>query len=206
MPFASDEIQATKRQILLALAAWMLAVALAAYIGVIKMLYLPLIALFVVFGIIVPFCLYLISPRIRATITSVGLFPLTAMHVWRIPAAIVFFWYGEAGNLPPIFWILAGVGDLIAGCLASLIFFRQPTRQLYRYIHVFGFIDFVIAVSTGLTFTLRQDPRMAAIAELPLALIPLFGVGISGASHLIAFDILRKTSADGLLFKQPCSA
>lgn len=194
MPFASNEIQATKRKIVLALTGWMVAVALAAYLGLIKLLYLPLIALLVTLGIVVPFCLYPSSPRINATITAVGLFPLTAMHVWRIPAAMVFFWYGAAGNLPPVFWILAGVGDLIAGCLASLIFFKQPTRQLYRYIHIFGFIDFVIAVGTGLTFTLRQDPRMAGIAELPLALIPLFGVGVSGASHLIAFDILRKTS------------
>jgi hypothetical protein len=37
-----------------------------------------------------------------------------------------------------------------------------------------------------------MDERMAAITTLPLALIPLFGVGISGATHLIAFDMLRK--------------
>jgi hypothetical protein len=33
---------------------------------------------------------------------------------------------------------------------------------------------------------------MAPIAILPLALIPLFGVGISGATHLMAFDMLRR--------------
>jgi hypothetical protein len=48
------------------------------------------------------------------------------------------------------------------------------------------------AEGTGLTFTLLLDFRMAPIATLPLALIPLFGVGISGASHLMAFDMLRR--------------
>jgi hypothetical protein len=58
--------------------------------------------------------------------------------------------------------------------------------------HRFGFADFVVAVGTGLAFTLLLDPRMAPITALPLALIPLFGVGISGATHIIAFDMLRR--------------
>jgi hypothetical protein len=65
-------------------------------------------------------------------------------------------------------------------------------RFRYRSFHRFGFADFVVAVGTGLTFTLLQDPLMALITTLPFALIPLFGVGISGASHLMAFDMLRR--------------
>jgi hypothetical protein len=34
---------------------------------------------------------------------------------------------------------------------------------------------------------------MASIAQWPMALIPLFGVGLSGTVHLIAFDLLRKS-------------
>ncbi len=33
---------------------------------------------------------------------------------------------------------------------------------------------------------------MDAICSLPLALIPLYGVGALGASHLMAFDLLRR--------------
>lgn len=39
---------------------------------------------------------------------------------------------------------------------------------------------------------LLNDPRMAGIQTLPMALIPLYGVGISGASHIMAFDLLRR--------------
>jgi hypothetical protein len=35
---------------------------------------------------------------------------------------------------------------------------------------------------------------MSAIQTLPMALIPLYGVGISGASHIMAFDLLRRRS------------
>jgi hypothetical protein len=33
---------------------------------------------------------------------------------------------------------------------------------------------------------------MAGIQTLPMALIPLYGVGISGANHIMAFDLLRR--------------
>lgn len=49
-----------------------------------------------------------------------------------------------------------------------------------------------LSLGAGLTYTLLQDPRMAPIAQWPMALIPLFGVGLSGTAHLIAFDLLRK--------------
>ena len=70
--------------------------------------------------------------------------------------------------------------------------FKPESLERYWVFHSFGFLDFVVAVGTGLTYTLLQDARMAPVAVLPLALIPLFGVGISGATDLIAFDRLRR--------------
>jgi hypothetical protein len=59
-----------------------------------------------------------------------------------------------------------------------------------------GFLDFIVAVGTGLAATLRRDPRMGTIATFPFALIPLFGVGFSGTAHLVAFDLLREEKAE----------
>jgi hypothetical protein len=64
-------------------------------------------------------------------------------------------------------------------------------RSTYVAFHLFGLSDFIAALVTGLSVTLRGDARMRTIATFPLALIPLFGVGLSGAAHLIAFDLLR---------------
>lgn len=171
---------------------WALLVALAAQSGALSALYPPLIAPLVAAGIALPAFAYFASPTLRSYFAHIGLRPLTALHVWRIPAALLFFWYGAQGLLPPLFWILAGVGDLIAGLLAIPALRKGLDARAYGRIHGFGFFDFVVAVGTGLTFTLLQDPRMAPIRELPLALIPLFGVGLSGASHLIAFHLLSK--------------
>lgn len=37
---------------------------------------------------------------------------------------------------------------------------------------------------------------MAPIGQWPMAPIPLFGVGLSGTAHLIAFDLLRQSGCN----------
>lgn len=68
-------------------------------------------------------------------------------------------------------------------------------RWKYWVFHLFGMADFVTAVGTGLIFTLLQVPMMETITTFPIALIPAFGVGISGASHIMALDILARGKA-----------
>jgi hypothetical protein len=189
-----DRFRSLNRKIALTGVIWAAAVVLAAGSGALARLWLPAIAGLVALGIILPTIWYFFAQGGRAWADSIGLRAITALHVWRIPAALMFFWYGLQGELPTLFWVLAGTGDLIAGLWALAVTLRPgATRAAYVRMHRFGFADFVVAVGTGLTFTLLLDPRMAPIAALPLALIPLFGVGISGASHLIAFDMLRRT-------------
>lgn len=172
--------------------AWLAAVIVGASGGYFAALFPPLIGAIVALTIIVPTVWILAWRPLRDHFERIGHRPILAFHVWRIPAALMFFWYGAQGELPPAFWILAGTGDLLAGAYALYLLGRPEREQDYRRFHRFGFADFVVAVGTGLTYTLLLDPRMAPITVLPLALIPLFGVGISGASHLVAFDLLRR--------------
>jgi hypothetical protein len=177
----------------LAALAWAAAVTAAAGSGLLAALWMPAIAGLVALGILLPTLWYFGAPQGRAWADGVGLRALTAFHIWRIPAAFMFFWYGAEGALPPLFWIPAGIGDLVAGLWAWAVVRRPDApRGAYLAMHRFGFADFVVAVGSGLTHTLLLDPRMAPVAALPLALIPLFGVGISGASHIVAFDMLRR--------------
>lgn len=184
------------RRITLGLAAvvlvWGAAVVLGATTGFFAGLYMPMIGVIVAATIIVPTLIYRASPKLQAYAVRVGQAPILLFHTWRIPAALAFFWYGLNGELPTVFWVLAGAGDFIAGSYAAYLMLQPPAARRYLSFHVFGLADFVVAVGTGLTFTLLQDPRMAPIATLPLALIPLWGVGISGVTHLIAFDMLRR--------------
>ena len=184
--------QGTHRRIAAIIILWFLVVILATESGTLARLYMPLIGAIVAATIIAPTLWYFLSPSLRAFTDSIGHRPLMLLHIWRIPAALAFFWYGAQDALPPLFWGLAGTGDLIAGSYAAWLATRPESRAQYLAFHRFGFADFVVAVGTGLTFTLLEDPRMGPIAQLPLALIPLFGVGISGTTHLIAFDMLRR--------------
>ena len=117
------------------------------------------------------------------------------MHVWRVPAAMLFFYYGLRGELPALFWILAGVGDLMAGSLAATLLWRPHSVALYRRIHVFGFIDFVVAVGTGLTFTLLQDPRMTLLTTLPMHLSRCSASPVGRLAHHRADLLAREKRA-----------
>lgn len=174
---------------------WGFAVVVGAETGFFASLPLPFIAAIVAVSIVVPTLIYAASPRLQAYADAVGHRSIVLFHTWRVPAALLFFWYGVNGELPTAFWVLAGTGDFIAGSYAVYLMFRPQSVRRYVSFHVFGFADFVVAVGTGLTFTLLQDPRMVPIVALPMALIPLFGVGISGVTHLIAFDMLRRGAA-----------
>ncbi|TQF84489.1 permease [Elioraea sp. Yellowstone] len=177
----------------LTVAIWAAGVVVAAHTGVLARAWPPSIAALVAAGIAVPTILHLALAPLRALARTIGLRVITAFHVWRIPAAMLFFWYGLEGALPPAFWLLAGIGDAIAGAWALRVVTRPDARLAdYRAMHRFGLADFAVAVGTGLAFTLLLDPRMAPIAHLPLALIPLFGVGLSGATHIVAFDLIRE--------------
>jgi hypothetical protein len=193
LDLAPDRHRALTRSLGFVALVWATAVALAAGSGLLARLWMPAIAGLVALGILLPTLWYFAVPAARAWTDRVGLRAITAFHVWRVPAALLFFWYGFQGQLPTLFWVLAGTGDLIAGLWALAVTWRpEASRGAFARMHRFGFADFVVAVGTGLTFTLLLDPRMAQITALPLALIPLFGVGISGATHIIAFDMLRR--------------
>jgi len=178
--------------LLIVLAAWGLGVVTAARTGVYGLIDPRYLATLIAAGIVVPVLVYAMSRPVRGYIERLGLQGLTAFHIWRIAAALVFFWYGARGLLPQSFVLNAGIGDLIAGLLALAVTLLPKTRGRYLVFHLFGFADFVVAVGTGLTLFVQDDPLMAGIQTLPMALIPFFGVGISGASHLMAFDLLRR--------------
>lgn len=179
------------RVLLSVLAAWGALVVTAAATGLYRALGLAVGPL-IVLGMVVPALVYASARGVRDYIAALGVRRLTLFHVWRIAAGLLFFWYGARGLLPERFVRNAATGDLLVGLFAAALFVLPARRGLYLAFHVAGLADLLLAVGTGLTLTLRHDARMQAIQTLPLALIPLYGVGIAGASHLMALDLLRR--------------
>ena len=183
--------------LLIAVVSWGALVIAASATGVLGALgqhFMPGFAILVVIGIVVPTVSYFSFPSVRQAVDAIGLRRITLFHVWRIPAGGLFLYYASSGELPLLFGLIAGVGDVLAGLGAATLLNRQATGTQLRRIHLFGFADFITAVGTGLTFTLLNDPLMVTLTTLPMALIPLFGVGLSGASHIIVLSQLKRSS------------
>lgn len=181
-----------ERLIVSGLLLWGLGVAAAAYSGLLQAIPREFGAAMAIIGIIIPTALYFLNPGLRGYIDGLGLKTLTTFHVWRIGAGLVFLLYGALGLLPGIFVANAGYGDIAVGLLAAVLLLLPEYRLKYWFFHIVGMADFVIAVSTGLTLVLTGDRLMNNLFTMPVVLIPLFGVGVSGAAHIYAFANLWK--------------
>lgn len=174
---------------------WGLGVGVGSYFGLFSTFPLPWFALLVAIAITAPITIYYGNSTFQAYIQGLHLNYLTVFHLWRIPAALAWFYYGSQHLLPETFVQNAAWGDLVAGLLVVPVLMLPNHRWKYWVFHLFGMADFVVAVGTGLTFSLLQVPMMDTLTIYPVALIPLFGVGISGASHIMALDLLARHKA-----------
>jgi hypothetical protein len=178
-----------------AVLAWLTAVLLASatgWLGSLSPLAPPPIA---ALTMIVPIAVYLAVPALRAYIESIGLRRLTAIHVLRIAAAPLFFWYGAHHLLPQLFVDRAAWGDIAAGLLALLAVTLWQRPSGYWLAHLFGMADFFVAFGTAMALTRQHAAAMHAVTGLPMALIPFFGVGFLATTHVMAYHLLLRQPA-----------
>jgi hypothetical protein len=171
---------------------WGSGVALASATGLLAKVPTRLVGPIIAGGIVVPTVIYARSPRLQARARAVGIHNISLFHMWRVAGTVAFLRYGARDKLPPSFVRNAAWGDLVTSALAAALMVLPRRRATYLAFHAVGFADFLTALATGLTLTQQGDPRMRTVVTFPLALIPFFGVGLSGAAHLIAFDLLRE--------------
>lgn len=187
--------QRVQQILFVSLALWAAGVILLTSTGLLAQLPTRLIPVPILIGIGTLLLVYSRSKAFRYYIHAVDLRSLTLFHLWRVPAALAFFYYGAQGELPLWFVRNAGWGDLIAGLLAPVAVFafaRSERFLLGGFIafHLFSIADFVGAVGTGSLFSLLDNPLMATLKEMPMALIPFFGVPVTGALSLMTLHRL----------------
>ncbi len=132
--------------------------------------------------------LYFYAKQVRAFADSIPLKSIALFHAWRIFAGWIFI--VNAGELSQTFINNAAYGDIIAGFLGLGVWIFGPTKRNFLIFNILGMIDFVLAVGTGLTLTILGDAQMAKIIQLPMILIPLFGVPLSGITHIVSLNRL----------------
>lgn len=140
---------------------------------------------------LIPMLLYAALPRLREFAAGIGIRKITSIHILRITAAPLFFWYGAHQLLPQVFIGRAAWGDVAAGVLALLaVLWNKPLG--YWLSHIAGMLDFVLAFGTAIALTRHAPDAMHAITGLPMALIPFWGVGLLAITHIIAFHLLSR--------------
>ena len=140
-------------------------------------------------------------PRLRALVDGADLRIIAAPHLLRL-VGFVFLIYAARGELNPLFARNAGVGDIIAALLLLPLLFVGPPRtrvqrNLWLAWSVLGLADFAIVLGTARYVAAHYPGSLAALFQLPLAVVPLFAVPLLIASHL---TIIRR------LLQQPVAA
>jgi hypothetical protein len=148
---------------------------------------------------------YSLSSKVRTAALSLDLRLLTAMQAWRVIGGmfLVLMWLDL---LPGTFAWPAGVGDLIVGAYAPFVAVavarRAPAwRTQVVLLNVLGLLDFVGAVGGGVMSgsspigILRGNVTADIMQQLPLSIIPTFGVPFWIVLHIISLIKIRNPQA-----------
>lgn len=153
----------------------------------------PTIPFAIFLPVLVGLVLLLRSPRISAVLGVVPRSWLVGIQVYRIVGGVFLIFWSQ-GNLPGVFALPAGIGDILVGTLALPVAFylRSQTSgaRIAGYVwNLLGIVDLVVAVSTGFLTSpgpgLRlalDHPNLVATAY-PVVMIPAFGVPLSFILH-----------------------
>ncbi|MGA2314156.1 MAG: hypothetical protein ABSF87_17645 [Xanthobacteraceae bacterium] len=174
----------------LVFAAWLIGVALMAAAGFFPSTRVPVaLATTLAVGYVV-----LLSPTFRVVIAGIPQHWLIGIQTFRILGGVFLIRYFN-GELPALFAVPAGVGDILTGILAPLVaywwFVGKPyTRSAAIAWNVFGMADLINAVAIGV---LTGGGGGGIV--FPIVLIPIYAVPRAFLIHSYSLiGLLRKTA------------
>lgn len=161
----------------------------------------PIVLMFLFGGAFLLFALAWWTPDGRKVTEAT---PLSVIAAFQIPRVIggVFLIGWLAGDIPVLFAIPAGVGDILAGLAGwqASVALAQKRSNAYRLLTRatwIGIMDFAVAVILGIMTSegfahlfSRESPNI--INDYPLAMFPAFIVPVFLGFHLIALARLRQ--------------
>ncbi len=142
-------------------------------------------------------CLWF-SPTLRGLLRNEK--NLIRLNVWRLAGAI-FLALMLAGQLPALWAIPAGVGDVLIGAAAFWVAARLDApggRRRAVVFNVLGVLDLVVAIGLGITVNpgpaqlFHTTPGAEMLTGFPLALVPGFLVPLAFMVHFVSLWQLRK--------------
>jgi hypothetical protein len=164
----------------------------------------PLVGL----GLLVPVAaaigaIWLVAP-IRRLVSEPAVQPaLIAVESYRVLAGGVFLGLMFVNQLPAVFAIPAGGGDVLIGLTAFWAAASLRSRRLGPAVawNLLGILDLVVAVSLGIATTpgplhlINASPSTVLLSVLPLVMVPTFLVPLSFLIHVVSLrHLLRRPS------------
>ncbi len=148
--------------------------------------------------ILIAVAVYFVSPLAQHAVSGANVPLLVGLHATRVIGG-AFILLHAAGRLSNPFAAAAGWGDLLAAGLAipaAVVAYRQLAeweKWVFAW-NVIGFVDFVSAVTLGLTSTpgwplqvFMEPPGTVLLYDLPWRMIPFFYVPLFMIAHIALF-------------------
>jgi hypothetical protein len=138
----------------------------------------------------------LVSPSLRRLLTNQR--HLVLLNLWRLVGA-VFLVLMANGQMPALWALPAGIGDVIVGVAAPWIARRVDTPQgggAAIIFNLFGMADLVVAVGLGVMTSpgpaqiFHTTPTSELATRFPLALVPTFLVPLAFVLHVVSLTQL----------------
>jgi hypothetical protein len=148
---------------------------------------LPLLAA-VALPVLTGVALWLASPALRAWTAGWDLAALVALQTFRV-MGVVFLFFWMTGDLPTLFALVAGLGDIAVGILAIPVTLAVARRtpgwpDRVRGLTRAGLFDFAVVITLailsqqGNLLHLPGEPTPAFMQSLPMVLVPGYLVPI----------------------------
>ena len=134
----------------------------------------------------------IVSSSLRRLLTNQR--NLILLNLWRL-VGIVFLILMANGQMPALWALPAGIGDVIVGAMAPRIARRLDTPQGRRraiVFNLFGMADLVVAVGLGIMTSpgpaqvFHTTPTSELATHFPLALVPAFLVPLAWTLHVVS--------------------
>jgi hypothetical protein len=142
----------------------------------------------------------LLSPSLRGLLTNQR--HLILLNMWRL-VGVVFLVLMANGQMPALWALPAGIGDVIVGAIAPWIARHLETPEGKRraiIFNLFGMADLVVAVGLGVMTSpgpahiFRTTPTSELATQFPLALVPTFLVPLAFVLHVVSlWQLLAET-------------
>ena len=167
----------------------------------------PTVGLFFIGGGLLLFALGLSLSSFRRVIDHMGQRYFMGFQGFRV-LGFVFLIGAITGDIPLIFAIPAGLGDIWAGIMgiraARAVAAKAPdAARKVRQANTVGLLDFAVALGTGLitsetAYQLVAHDAPNAVGFYPLVMIPAMLVPLFFAAHLFSIRALKRSANQAL--------